>query len=248
MRTLVVLFAFSFLTLGAFARVTERFTQTYPFEANGSIHLENVNGAVEIVAWDKNEIALEAEKIASNDEDLVRVQLKIQASPTRLNIKTDYGRTWKFWRGFNAEVRYKLMVPAGVTLDKIDVVNAEVRVTGVKGAINLDTVNGGIVAKDLAGPGIFDTVNGPISVTYVTMPAKGEEISLDTVNGGCTLTLPANAAFNLDLDTVNGGTKCAFPIELAESGKHDLRGTVNGGGVTVKLDSVNGALTVRKAD
>ena len=54
------------LTTAASAKVTEKFSQTYPLDANGSIRLENVNGSVEIIAWDKNEVALEAEKSARN--------------------------------------------------------------------------------------------------------------------------------------------------------------------------------------
>jgi len=246
MKTLLALLAFSTLTLAATAKVTETFSQTYPLSATGTIRLENANGSVEIIAWDKNEVALEAEKNARDAEGLARLTLKIESTPERLAIKTVYTRKWKLFENANAHVRYKLMVPAGVTLDKIDVVNATIRVTGIKGSVNLDTVNGNIDAKDLAGAGIFDTVNGSINVAYATLPAG--EISLDTVNGSCKVTLPAQAAFRVDADTVNGRTHCEFPITLEKSGKHDLRGTVNGGGSTlVKLDSVNGSLTIAQA-
>jgi DUF4097 and DUF4098 domain-containing protein YvlB len=91
-------------------------------------------------------------------------------------------------------------------------------------------------------------VNGSIMVAYATLPAKPDEISLDTVNGSCTLKLPANAGFTLDADTVNGRVSCDFPITLQKSGKHDLRGTVGAGGPSIELDSVNGSLTVAKLD
>ena len=34
----------------ASAKVTEKFAQTYPLDATGSIRVENVNGSVEIIA------------------------------------------------------------------------------------------------------------------------------------------------------------------------------------------------------
>lgn len=248
MKTLLALLAFSTLTLAAAAKVTENFSQTYPLSATGTISLENANGSVEIVAWDKNEVALEAEKGARDAEALTRLTIKIESTPQRLAIKTIYTRKWKLFENANAYVRYKLMVPAGVALDKIDVVNATIRVTGVKGTVNLDTVNGNIEARDLSGAGIFDTVNGSINVTYAALPPSGE-VSLDTVNGGCKLTLPAGAAFQVDADTVNGRVSCDFPITLEAKSRHDLRGIVNGGGpTTVKLDSVNGSLTIAKAN
>lgn len=233
-------------TTAASAKVTEKFSQTYPLDANGSIHLENVNGSVEIIAWDKNEVALEAEKSARDEEGLARMHLKIDASNRRLYVKTEYEKKWKFWDNMNAQVHYKLMVPAGATLDKVDVVNANIRVVGVKGEVNLDTVNGGIEAEDLTGSGRFETVNGSLRIAYAAMPAGGS-IALETVNGSCKLIVPANAAFDLDADTVNGRISCDFPITLVSSGKRELRGSVNGGGVRINLESVNGGLSVDRA-
>lgn len=233
------------LTTAASAKVTEKFAQTYPLDANGSIQLENVNGSVEIVAWDKNEVALEAEKTARNQEGLDRMSLKIESTNRRLFVKTEYEKKWKFWDNMNAQVHYKLMVPATVALDKIEVVNAGISVIGVKGSVNLDTVNGSIEAEGLAGNGNFETVNGSVRVAYATMPTGGR-ISLDTVNGTCKLTLPSDAAFDFDADTVNGRINCDFPITLQNSGKREMHGTVNGGGTRVNLESVNGGLTVHR--
>lgn len=246
LRLLSLTSLLAFAATAASAKVTENFAQTYPLEANGSIRVENVNGSVEIVAWDKAEVSLVAEKSAKTEEGLKRMNLKIESTPRRLSIKTEYEKKWKFWDNMNAQVRYKLMVPAGVTLEKIGVVNANIHVTGVTGSVNLDTVNGSIEAEGLAGPGEFDTVNGSIQVTYVSLAGR-PGISLDTVNGSCTLTLPADAAFDLDADTVNGRVSCDFPITLEKSGRHELRGAVNGGGTQVEMESVNGGLSVERA-
>ncbi len=233
-------------TAAASAKVTEKFAQTYPLDANGSIQLENVNGSVEIVAWDKNEVSLEAEKSARDQEGLARMHLRIDSTNRRLTIKTELEKKWRFWDNMNAQVHYKLMVPTGVALDKIEVVNANITVTGVKGPVELEAVNGGIEAEGLSGDGSFETVNGSIRVTYATLPASGK-VSLETVNGSCKLTLPKDAAFDLDADTVNGRINCDFPITLQNSGKRELRGPVNGGGTRIALESVNGGLSVASA-
>jgi DUF4097 and DUF4098 domain-containing protein YvlB len=237
--------ALSLLATAVSAKVTEKFTQAYPLDANGSVQLENVNGSVEIVAWDKNEVSLEAEKTARDQEGLDRMHLKIESSSRRLEIKTEYEKKWKFWETMNAQVHYKLKIPAGATLD-VDVVNSSIHVTGVKGGVDLEAVNGGIEAEDLTSSGSFETVNGSIRATYTAMPASGG-ISLETVNGSCKLVVPANAAFDLDADTVNGRVSCDLPITLESSGKRELRGAVNGGGTRVNMESVNGGLSVEKA-
>ncbi len=229
----------------ATAKVTEKFAQTYPLAANGSIQLGNVNGSVEIIAWDKAEVALEAEKSANSAEGLARIHLRIESTDRRLTVKTEYEKQWKFWENMNAQVHYKLMVPAGVALDKIEVVNAGIQVTGVKGSVVLEAVNGNIEAEDLAGAGEFETVNGSIRVAYAALPAGGR-VALETVNGSCRLALPGDAAFDLETETVNGRVSCDFPLTLETSGKRELRGSVNGGGTRVTLESVNGSLTVSR--
>jgi hypothetical protein len=243
-----ILLAFSLIaTATASARVTEKFSQTYPLDANGSIRLENVNGSIEIIAWDRNEVSLEAEKSARNEEGLARMHLKIESSARRLTVKTEYEKKWKLWETMNAKVQFKLRVPAGATLDGIEVVNSDITVTGMNGDVHLDAVNGGIEASGLSGAGRFETVNGSVRVSYTAMPT-GSGISLETVNGSCVLTLPEKAAFDLDTDTVNGRVSCDFPITLESSGKRELRGAVNGGGTRVTLESVNGSLAVKRAN
>lgn len=245
MKTLLLITAL--LATVASAKVTEKFAQTYPLDADGSIRVENVNGTVEIVAWDKNEVSLQAEKSARSDEGLARLHLKIESDNRRLSVKTEHEKKWKFWDNENAQVRYTLRVPASARLERVAVVNANIRISGVKGDIHLESVNGNIDAEGLAGAGHFDTVNGSIRVAYATLPASGD-VSLDTVNGTCKVTLPDKSAFDLDADTVNGRISCDFPITLGKSGRRELRGAVNGGGTDISLESVNGSLTVARTN
>ncbi|HWA28938.1 MAG TPA: hypothetical protein VG734_25020 [Lacunisphaera sp.] len=246
MKSAALLLSTALLATAASAKVTEKFSQTYPLDANGTIRVENVNGTVEIVAWDKAEVSLEAEKSARTEEGLQRMQIKIDATNRRLAVKTEMEKKWKFWDNMNAQVHYKLMVPAGVSLERIDVVNANIEVTDVKGDVNLSTVNGGVDARGLAGAGHFESVNGSLRVAYAALPASGN-IGLETVNGSCKLLVPPGAAFDLSAETVNGHISCDFPITLQKSGRRELRGPVNGGGPRVSLESVNGGLSVEKA-
>src|ERR1700758_4927085 len=49
---------------------TEEFHQSYPISANGQIELRNINGPVEIKAWDRNEVKVDAIKRAGSKERL----------------------------------------------------------------------------------------------------------------------------------------------------------------------------------
>ena len=247
MKPIILLSALVALAPALRATVTETFKQTYPLAAEGTVQLESINGFVEIEAWNRNEVSVEAEKSAKDAEGLSRMHILVESGPTRLKIKSDYDQKWKFWDTMNAEVRYKIKVPAGASLDKIEVVNSGVHVSGVHGSITLEGVNGSFAAEDVAGVGWFKTVNGSISVKYSKL-TTGSAVTIASVNGDCKLTLPSDAVFRLEAGNLNGHINCAFPITLEKSSSHDLRGTVGGGGAVVKLESVNGALSVARSD
>jgi hypothetical protein len=229
--------------IGAHGSVTEKFSQTYPFAADGSIRLENVNGSVEISIWEKPEAQLEAEKIAPDEDALKRIRLHIDATPNRLSVKTEYEKSWGFWGNTRGEVRYKLSVPPGVTLEGISVVNADISVHGVTGPVDLQSVNGHITGHDLAAAAKISTVNGGIDVQFNKLPAGGK-ITLSTTNGSCRIAVPPTASFVLSAETTNGETRCAFPITLEKSTRHSLHGQVGAGGSDIVLRSVNGSFTV----
>jgi hypothetical protein len=244
MKLIAFLIATMSISSIAHATVTETFKQTYPLAADGIVHLENISGPVEITGWDKSEVSLEAEKSGPDDEDLHRIHLVIAATPARLSIKTEYEKKWSFFGNTRGEVRYKLMVPAGASLKKIDVVNSDITVRGVRGSVELDSVNGRIEATGLAAAGRFDTVNGSVAVQYDSLNTS-DKIVLDTVNGSCEITVPKDAGFEIRADTLNGSISCDLPIKIEKSGHHHLSGTVAAGGTEIALDSVNGGLAIR---
>jgi hypothetical protein len=235
----------AFSTVAVHATVTESFAQSYPISAAGVVHLENVNGLVEIVAWDKNEVSVEAIKSAPTPEDLARVHLKIEATPDRVSIKTEYEKKLFLFGTWRGEVRYTLRVPAGVTLEEISVINAEIHVRDVKGHVHLHTVNGGIDATGLSAAGRFETVNGSISVAYTSLTGI-DALTLRTVNGRCDLTLPKDAAFNVSSKSVNGGVHTDNPIKVESSGLAHFRGSVGEGGPQIDFSSVNGELSIHE--
>jgi DUF4097 and DUF4098 domain-containing protein YvlB len=243
---LVSLLALIAATLSA--KVTEKFTETLPLSATGSLRLENVNGDVDIEAWDKNEVSIEAEKSARHEDYLKQIEIRIDAKPDRIAIETFVPKNVRKWfENAQYSVRYRLRVPAGIRLEKIDVVNSDLNVTGVRGRVNLDTVNGSIDAKGLRADGEFDTVNGGIRASYDSLDGV-KKIDLDTVNGSATIFLPANSSGHIVADSVNGSISCDFPIKLEKSSRSYLRGKIGSGeGPSIRLDSVNGGLKIREA-
>ncbi|SDS65989.1 DUF4097 family beta strand repeat-containing protein [Opitutus sp. GAS368] len=245
-RPLLLCTALFALATLARATVTETFKQTYPLAADGTLQLDNVNGDIDIVAWDKAEVSLEAEKKGKTDEDLAKVTLEIDSSPAKLSIKTKYAKKDGWLSGsVNASVRYKLMVPAGAHLQKIDSVNSDITVTGVRGSVNLDTVNGSITATGLAADARLGSVNGSLRAEFASLDGV-QKVKLDSVNGRTSVALPKGAGARIDADSVNGSVNIDQAVKLGKVRRHSLSGQIGSGGPDISLETVNGSISIKE--
>ncbi|MBM3874655.1 MAG: DUF4097 domain-containing protein [Verrucomicrobia bacterium] len=210
--------------------------------ANPRISVRNVSGKVEIIAWDRNEVSIVAEKRARKPEVAAKAEIVIETSADRIDIETRFEKSW-IW-GDKVEVDYLIKAPAGARLD-VKVVNAGVITQGITGPANVEAVNGNLDLAGLTAGGRFKTVNGSIDATFSAVAAR-DDITIETVNGNVDLSLPADATFSLTARTINGGMRCAFPLDKSKNSRTEVVGTVGSGGAAVTLKSVNGNLQVRK--
>lgn len=237
----------AFLSLFAatlsFAKVNETVTQTFPIAPNGALELSNVNGAVDVQVWDKNEINVVAEKSASDEDTLKLITIDFDASPDKVKISTRYEKRW--FGSSNGEVRYTLKVPAGLAKIKVNTVNAGINAEGLRGRLSMETVNGSIHVAGARSDIALETVNGRIDAKMDELPS-GAEVLLKTVNGSCELFVPSTTSAKLDASAVNGRVRCSLPIVIESSRRSSLKGTIGDGASSIRLRSVNGSLSVAK--
>src|SRR5207247_7279914 len=134
---------FAFVLLGTFAgapavfaahEVREEFRQTYPLDKQGKVRVENINGDVRIVTWDREEIKVEAIKRAKKQEHLDEVKIEVDAKADRIRIKTKHPDS-KLKRNKNnsTSVDYTLTVPKQSRLDGVSTVNGGIEIENVSG-------------------------------------------------------------------------------------------------------------------
>src|SRR5574341_416011 len=98
----------------------EVFQQTYPLPSGGTFLLTNVNGAVQISGWDRNEVEVRAVKTALGAQsDLKRVRIEVAAAPNRVAVETRYPQD----DGVEVYVEYRIRVPRRVHLERVATVN-----------------------------------------------------------------------------------------------------------------------------
>ena len=96
----------------------------------------------------------------------------------------------------------------------LQTVNGDVRVKDLDGEVHLESVNGTIEAHGVRQSLEAQTVNGPIEAVAQAV-GRDASLSLESVNGAITLTLPSNAQFDLSAETMNGTIASTFPARAS---------------------------------
>ena len=74
-----------------------------------------------------------------------------------------------------------------------------------------------------------------------------DTLTVSTVNGSITLTLPDSLSTDVRASTVNGDITTDFPMTVSgRMSRRRLEGTIGGGGRTLAIESVNGGITLKR--
>lgn len=215
------------------------FRQVYSLCPNGRITVQNLYGDVQITAWDRDEVLVQAFKKSADPRRIDDAQVVVDSNSTSVSIRTQYS-------GADAEhpasVDYRIMVPRSATLDNIKLINGGLSITGVAGAVKASSVNGSIRAERLEGEAELSTVNGRLEAGFERV-RRG--ISLSSVNGPIQLSIPSNADATLEARNLSGGIESAFGHPERTSDGHRLKAAVNHGGASIRLRNVNGGISIR---
>jgi hypothetical protein len=244
------------LALGAHASdhqgaFTEELHQSYALTPDGRVDLDNINGAVHISTWDRNEVKVDAVKYADSKERLDEARIEIDSGKDYLSIRTKYrDQDLTFnWGSHNnpPSVEYTLTVPRGARLDEIKLINGALDITGVSGEVHASCINGKLEAHNLSGRADLSTINGHLDAKFDQLP--GSPVELHSVNGSVELTIPSDSKAEIEASTVSGGIENDFGLRVNHHRfvGHDLRGELGNGGPRIKLENVNGRVKIRHA-
>ncbi|MDT7687604.1 MAG: hypothetical protein QOE46_363 [Acidobacteriota bacterium] len=233
--------------------LTEEFHQTYPLTPGGRVSLSNINGAVKVVGWDRDEVKVDAVKRAYTQERLREAQIKIDAAPGRVRIETEYPEyRWSDRDGERhenpASVEYTLTIPRGASIEEINLINGGLDISGVTGAVHASSINGRVVAGNLTGAVNLSVVNGSLEAKLDRLNDSGE-VTLSAVNGQLAVVLPSDSNAVVRASTVHGQISNDFnlPVREGEYVGRDLEGRLGRGGARVRLSNVNGSISIRRA-
>jgi DUF4097 and DUF4098 domain-containing protein YvlB len=243
-----VLVVFSSLLIGTLSSAdTKKLPpQIHTLKAGGYLSLENINGDVTIEGWKKNEVSIVAVKSGkTKDIDRIKVSVEVDKYEGKdwIHVSTHYD----IFSLNSGRVDYTIKVPSGAILEDIELVNGNVKVTGVTGYLSLGTVNGSITASGMTGNAWVETVNGNLDLSFDKM-SSGQSVDLESVNGVVILRIPADSNAQVDAETLNGNVSSDFglTVEKGEWVGRSMEGLVGSGGARISIETVNGNIEIKK--
>jgi len=216
------------------------FRASFALIPNGRVVVQNLYGDVQITAWDRDEVLVQATKHSDDPHRLNDAQIVVDSSSGLVSIHTQY-------TGSDAEhpasVEYHIMVPRGANLENVKLINGGLSLSGMTGPVKASSVNGSIKAEKMSGQTELSTVNGYLEADFQRV-SRCHSISLTTVNGPIRLSLPSGAGVNVSAQNLSGGIDADFGRSWRAPAGHRLDAALNGGGAQIRLHNVNGGISI----
>jgi hypothetical protein len=236
---------------------TPDFQSSWTLASGKSIEIKGVNGNIDATLASGNTVEVTAVKRARrSDPDEVKIEVieheggvtvcaKYPDAGGDRNTCEPGGGGSSHTHNNDVEVHFTVRVPAGIRFVG-RTVNGGIIADGLRGPIKAESVNGSIHFST-TGYGTATTVNGSIDASLGT-GTWPEPLEFTTVNGEITLSLPADIGAELRASSVNGEIESAFPLTVrGKIGRHRVSGTIGKGGSPLKLETVNGDITLKSS-
>jgi len=249
------------LALGISACYAQEFK--YDVKQSSQVFIKNFSGGINVEETSGTQLIIEAGRFekrperadglkslyATGAEDNTNIGLEVKTNGNVIEIAAaskqaeDAHYTFKVPKGVNVKIDYR----SPYANDDINVKNfsSELEVTMLNPDINLENVT---------GPVILNLTNGDINIDFGTVNQKSP-ISIHATNGIIDITLPAATPANISMNTINGEIFTNFDIDFEKKEKDGLsyigggqkiKGKINGGGVDIKLETINDNIYLRK--
>jgi hypothetical protein len=222
-------------------RYKEDFKMNYVLKSGARLTLENMNGSVEILGWEKESVDVMGTKYASDQDVLKRMKIDVTSTPDSIAIRTIKPDGHRGGAG----AKYVLRVPYKVLLDRVRTSNGSIRVENVEGLARLSTSNGSTRVIRVRGPVEANTSNSSIEATDVEGDLKlhtsngsirAENVKgafeADTSNSSITARITdPKPDTRLKLDTSNG----SIDLTLAAYRNNEILADTSNSSITVRL-------------
>jgi len=213
------------------------------------VTLENISGTIKVYKGDSSSgLVIKAEKIAhvkkrDLDKPFTEASVEIDSSSEIIRITSETQKSkgfFKFEIDGGTRINYTITLPPGLKFS-VDNTNGDVELNDLINDLDVTVVNGDVNINKTSGLNKFDITNGKMKGSMDS--SKG--LTVDIVNGGIKFDLGKNFSGNFNIETVNGKiTQDNLDFKTIESEKHSFKGKLGDSNAEIKIDVVNGKVSL----
>ncbi|HEX4803376.1 MAG TPA: DUF4097 family beta strand repeat-containing protein, partial [Myxococcaceae bacterium] len=177
-----------------------------------------------------------------------RTEVKIESAPGSVRVRSDYDQL-EVARNLNNRcitrpfVNYEIKLPANARL-RITDHKSTIQVADVHGAITLATHKGKVDLRGIEGPLELTTHKGEVRVAFSKWAQPSQ---ITTHKGDVEVSLPKSSRFDLEAVVGRRGELQSDFAGANLVAKGVYRGSVNGGGPSLRLTTHKGHFRLRQA-
>jgi hypothetical protein len=220
----------------------------YTLAPTGRLSVDSsTNGGIRVIGTDRADVLVRARvntNAATPDQArALAASVRVDATPGIIRAS---GPT-PGERGQGWAVSYEIEVPRRSGLD-LKAHNGGINISDVDGDIQFDTQNGGVKLERLSGDVKGRTVNGGLNVALAGNTWRGNQLDVQTTNGGINVSVPDGYSARFETSTVNGRVKSEVPGANIIKGQNDRTTaiTLGSGGPLVRLTTTNGGVNLKR--
>ncbi len=249
----------------AFGEVESKTSEHRSYPGVRDLMIDNIHGNIEVVASNVTGVEVDiATTLRANTQDrldLAKKEIHIEATQQgsflKLFVDGPFRQRNGGSLGYEFSHEFKVRVPKDTAID-LHTVNSGIVADGTTAAFKIRTVNGSVDLKRLEGSGEASTVNGAVTAAFTGAPANA--VLLKSVNGRIQASFPASLKADVLVKALNGGFYTDFDttpfVQAIEPERRDGRNIwrrdrstqvrIGGGGPQLRMETVNGDVLLKK--
>ncbi|MCU0393512.1 MAG: DUF4097 domain-containing protein [Thermoflexibacter sp.] len=170
------------------------------------------------------------------------------------------GSTIKVTKVNKRDGEYKIKVPKSVSILVEEMSwhgGDDIKLSDIEGEVEVQAKTSDVVIRNLSGSVVAHNTSGDIDVIFSKVNPE-KPTSITNISGEVDVTLPADTKANIKTKSISG--EVYTDLEIVTEKKNDpkakgldtwrtgyeAKGTLNGGGVEMRLESISGNVYIRK--
>lgn len=187
--------------------------QKHAVDRDATLSIRNTDGSVRVYGGNVPEITIRAAKRAYTAERLKNIVVEVKAARANVTIDTIFPPGKNAWSDRSGRVEYFIIVPETIKITRLDLVNGEIMVAGLRGgSATAHLVNGWLGGVNCFGDLNLSLVNGRLDLAYDWWENHKFSAKASSVNAALRAILPRHGAVALSASTGTGWIVDAFGL------------------------------------